>query len=793
MKISAVVLLLSLVVCPFVFSQEPAPGTDLYVTKSGPDQAAAGSDVSYTITVANISALDAANVTLTDVIPPGMTHVSSSPAAGFTCSSDAVTVTCTGASLAAQTSAMFTIVMNIGSETPPGTQFTNIAEVSTSTQDDNEENNSSAVTTSTPPPPSADMGVVKTGPSYAGPDTDVVYTITVTNGGPDAAENVAITDTLPETMTFVSLGTSDNVYSCSTGATISCTAASVPAGTQTTFTLTGHVPADTQPGTPFTNSVTVESSTDSNEENNASTTTLVVSSADVRVTKTGPPTAVAGNDVTYSITILNEGANPAFDVVLQDVVPAGTTFVSVFELSATGAVCSGGTTVSCSIAMLLASQSATFQVLLLVGDTTSISNTATVTTESYETDFSDNTSTATTTVTPLTDLAVTKSGPTAVTAGTNVTWTVTLTNNGPSTAANVSITDTLPAGTTYVSLSQSGPAFSCSEAAGVISCTRPTLAPLEVTTFTVTAAVPLTATGSITNSAVATTTTEDSNSSNNSATSPAAAIAPPPADLSITKTADAPSVFTGGTTVYTLAILNNGPGTADNVVVTDVLPPAATLVSAPGCTGNPTLTCTVGTLAAGASASFTVTVTMPSTPQTVSNTAQVSTSTVDPNPANNSSTAQVGVGIPPADLSITKTAFTQAPFPGVNATYTIIVSNAGPGPADNVVVTDPLPAGVTLIAAPGCTGTTTITCNAGTLTAGQSATFTIDVRLPSTPGMVSNTASVTSNMADPATTNNTSSAAIIVTAVPAGIPTLSEWGLLLLVAALAAAVVLRTR
>ena len=68
----------------------------------------------------------------------------------------------------------------------------------------------------TVPIPQADIGVQKVGPDSAAPDTDVAYTITVNNSGPDAADSVSLTDTLPGTMTFVSImQNSGPAFTCS--------------------------------------------------------------------------------------------------------------------------------------------------------------------------------------------------------------------------------------------------------------------------------------------------------------------------------------------------------------------------------------------------------------------------------------------------------------------------------------------------------------------------------------------------------------------------------------------------
>jgi uncharacterized repeat protein (TIGR01451 family) len=120
------------------------------------------------------------------------------------------------------------------------------------------------------------------------------------------------------------------------------------------------------------------------------------------------------------------------------------------------------------------------------------------------------------------------------------------------------------------------------------------------------------------------------------------------------------------------------------------------------------------------------------------------------------------VSQPQADVAITKLDAPDPVYVGGNVTYTIVVTNAGPGTATAAVVTDVLPAATTFVSANSSQGTCvnnagTVTCNLGTLNAGGSATITIVVTAP-TVGTNSNTATVTSASADPDAANNTATA-----------------------------------
>ena len=152
---------------------------------------------------------------------------------------------------------------------------------------------------------------------------------------------------------------------------------------------------------------------------------------------------------------------------------------------------------------------------------------------------------------------------------------------------------------------------------------------------------------------------------------------------------------------------------------------------------------------------------------------------------------------PVADVAVTKTGPTAA-RPNTPIVYTITVSNAGPQTASNVVVTDTIPAGTTFVSAvPSqgtCSGSATTTCNLGAIAAGGSATVTLTVQAPNAQGAITNIATVTNTPEpDPNQVNNASGPTIVTVAEIAGIPTLSEWGLLALLAALMGLAFLRLR
>jgi uncharacterized repeat protein (TIGR01451 family) len=813
---------------------------DLTVVKNGPQTAAPGSNVSFDVTITNLGPDAALTVSLTDPLPTtavgqttySMTFVSNTQNSGppFSCTNPSAgtngTSVCTISTLAAGASANFTFVATVDPNAPAGTTFTNIATASASGSNDPNSENDSGVTSVTTPSPHADLGVQKTGPASALSDTDVPYSITVTNAGPDAADSVVLTDTLPGTMTFVSIvQNSGPAFDCSShpaagaGGTVTCTISTLSAGTTSTFTLTGHIPAGTASGTTFQNIADVNSiaepapTPDPNPDNNESSTLTTVSSSDLVITKTGPATATAGGTIAWTITVTNNGPDDESNPTFSDTLPAGTTFNSLVQNTGSAATCglpapNNAGTVNCSLQALKSGGSNQFTLTANINPAFSgtLNNTAAVTGTNADPITNNNSQTATTTVSSSADLTINKSGPASANAGTNITYTVTLTNSGPSAAAAVSLTDAVPANTTFVSESQTaGPTFTCSAPApggtGTITCSIGSF-PAGSATFSITVQISAGAAGTtITNTANVSTSTTDPNPSGNvpSATTTVTASA----DLSVIKTANS-AVTAGNNATYHIVVTNNGPSDATAVNMSDTLPPNTTFVSetqtggpsftcvnpAPGGTG--TVSCSIATLTSGTTATFDIVAKFAAAAPTgpSSNTASVS-SAADPNSNNNSSTAVTQVGGSFADLSITKT---PAPGPygtGQPLTYTIVVTNGGPTTAASVTVTDTLPTGTTLQSstpAGACSGTTTVTCNAGTLVNGASATFTLTITLPSTPGPITNSAVASASPANPDPNIGNNTATSTITVIPAAnIPMISPLSLLLLCIALALA------
>jgi uncharacterized repeat protein (TIGR01451 family) len=237
------------------------------------------------------------------------------------------------------------------------------------------------------------------------------------------------------------------------------------------------------------------------------------------------------------------------------------------------------------------------------------------------------------------------------------------------------------------------------------------------------------------------------------------------------------------------------------VLVTDAIPanttfqsftqtsgPAFVLTSpAPNSTDG-SVTAMSGTFASGATATFRLVVNVnanTSDGTVLSNTVSVTASTCDPNPANNSATEKTDVvsGATMADLSVTKTDDVDPVGQGSDLTYTIIVNNPGPGDAQNVSVSDQIPANTTfrtftqtsgpafvLTSPPPDSASGTVTATSGTFASGATATFELVVNVDTdaqVDSFITNTVTVTSSTSDPNSANNIDTE---MTQVQSGVP-----------------------
>ena len=214
------------------------------------------------------------------------------------------------------------------------------------------------------------------------------------------------------------------------------------------------------------------------------------------------------------------------------------------------------------------------------------------------------------------DMEVTKSASAdPVTAGEALTYTLTITNNGPYSGTGVLVTDTLPTGVTFVTAAASQ--GDCDESGGTVTCSLNSMVVSDTATVTVVVTVDSSTRGTLTNVARVSANEPDEIPNNNTYTETIAVNAE--SDLSLTKTDGSDPAIVGEVLIYTLASTNNGPSDATDVTLVDTLPSALTFISATFSQGacdesGGTVTCTLGTLANSATTTGTIAVTVTSSP-----------------------------------------------------------------------------------------------------------------------------------------------------------------------------------
>ncbi|WND82000.1 CARDB domain-containing protein [Lysobacter capsici] len=722
--------------CSATDSNTLAAVSDLSVTKtvSNPTPTV-GTNVTFTVTVANAGPSAAVATNVTDQLPAGYTFVSATPSVG---TYNAGTGVWAVGTLASGANATLQIVATV---LPTG-PYANTATATSSSTDPTPGNNTA---TSTPVPvASADLAVTKTA-SSATPTvgTNITFTVTVSNNGPSAAAGVNVNDQLPAGYTFVSATPSVGTYNAGTGV---WAVGALASGANATLQIVATVRATG----PYANTATATSTTnDPTPGNNTATNTPVpVASADLAVTKTASSaTPIIGSNVTFTVTVSNNGPSAAAGVNVNDQLPAGYTFVSATPSVGTY---NAGTGVW-AVGALASGANATLQIVATVLPTGPYANTATATSTTGDPTPGNNTATNTPVPVASADLAVTKTASSATpTVGTNITFTVTVSNNGPSAAAGVNVNDQLPAGYTFVSATPSVGTYNAGTGVWAVGG----LASGANATLQIVATV--LPNGPYANTATATSTTNDPTPGNNTATNTPVPVAS--ADLAVTKTASSATPIVGTNITFTVTVSNNGPSAAAGVNVNDQLPAGYTFVSATPSVGTynaGTGVWAVGALASGANATLQIVATvLPNGPY--ANTATATSTTNDPTPGNNTAT-NTPTPVASADLAVTKTASNAAPIVGTNITFTVTVSNNGPSSADAVNVTDQLPAGYTFVSANPSVGTYnagTGVWAVGTLASGANATLDIVATVLAT-GPYANTATATSTTGDPTPGNNT--------------------------------------
>ncbi len=506
--------------------------------------------------------------------------------------------------------------------------------------------------------------------------------------------------------------------------------------------------------------------------------------ADLRVVQsTGA--AVAGESVTYTVTISNVGPNAVSNALLNGAFPTQLTGVTWTCAPSGGASCapaSGSGNWNNKSLDLPPGSSVTFTVVgnLPPDASGTLTSSVTVTPAALnELTPGDNASTLVTPIDVRGDLSITRSStPPTPRAGQPITYTLTVANSGPSTVVGASVVNLFPISVTNVIWSCSATSGSSCPASGSGNINTPvTLAPGGVATFTATGMVSPSAASMPPHSAIVTVpgNVTDPDAENNVFTDGGGLERV--ADLAISKSVAPATVVPGLPVTYTIIVTNTGPADADGATVLDLFPPTimgvmwqcsgAAGASCAQARGSGDLVLTLPTFPVGGSATITMTgIVAAQASGNLINTAQAlpPVGVDDPAFANNSASITSALQ-PQTDLAITQTTPSHA-IVGQTIIYTITVQNNGPSVAAGARVSTTPPAlvsvtGWTCAASAGsqcgATSGSAPVDDAITLAPGGTVTYTVTGTVFSRavgPLPFSSTVTAQAGAEDPVLTNN---------------------------------------
>jgi uncharacterized repeat protein (TIGR01451 family) len=270
--------------------------------------------------------------------------------------------------------------------------------------------------------------------------------------------------------------------------------------------------------------------------------------------------ALAGSRLAYTIDVRNNSSSLATGLVVNDTIPSGVSFVSA--TTTLGTCTRSGSTVTCRIPSLAAAGVATITLVVKPLSAGTISNAVNVVANEPDGDRTNNSSTETTTITPAADLKVTiTDGKTSIAAGSQNTYTITVTNGGPSAVTGATVTDNFPSSftnVTYTATQVGGATGFTPSGSGNISDTVNMPSASKIT-YTAKGKLNSAATGTLSNTATVTKPPEipDPNTANNSATDSDTITFK--ADLSVTITDGKTAAVAGTKDTYTIVVTIWGP------------------------------------------------------------------------------------------------------------------------------------------------------------------------------------------------------------------------------------------
>ncbi|WP_194765653.1 PKD domain-containing protein [Tamlana sp. I1] len=768
-----------------------------------------GDVVTFTIALSNAGSVDATGVSVQDMVPVGYSNITNISNSGVAAGNQ---IDWTGFAVPVGIeTVILTFDATVNAPTGASDEYLNTTQITASDQYDpdstpnnddgdqsEDDEDAEGITIK-----QADLSITKSIDNLHPNSGDtVIYTLVVTNSGPDTATNVAVEDVLPVGLTLTAVnnsGTQTGNTANWSGLTVLANNGSVtltyeatvntPTGANGEYTNVAQIIASDQydPDSDPSTDETVDEDGDGNGfDDDEATLTITITEADLSLTKTvvnNDTAPLEGSQITFEIRVTNDGPDLATGVAVTDLVPSGFDYVSY---SSTKGIYNELTGVW-SVENVVAGATEVLLLDVIVNDSGDYLNIAQVTaSDQIDPDSTPNNDDATeddqdsvlvTPVAPMADLSLTKAvvgGNTSPLQGDPISFEITVTNAGPQDATGVTVTDLLPTGFTYVSFNTSSGTYNSTTGIWTVG----TVINGASETLAITALV--NATGDYLNIAQVTASDigdADSTPNNDVTTEDdqdSVQITPvaPLADLSLTKTVVGgnTSPLQGDPISFEITVTNAGPQDATGVTVTDLLPTGFTYVSfntSSGTYNSTTGIWTVGTVINGASETLAITALVNATGDYL-NIAQVTASDIgdpDSTPNNDDATeddqdsVQITPVTPMADLSLTKTIANgnTSPIQGSVVTFEITVTNDGPQDATGVEITDLLPSGFNYISFSTSTGSynhVTGIWTAGTIANGASETLLIDARINGFGDYLNSAQVSASDLADPDSTPN---------------------------------------
>ena len=649
-----------------------------------------GTSVTFDLLVENTGSADLQHVFVSDLLPAGMTYVSSS--SGGTNSGQIISWSDVGPILSGENKSLEIVASIVGPIT--GTHnLTNNVNVSGKPENGQ---NVTANASADVQAQEANISVTKTAdPSVGSPSTNVAFTLVVNNTGSAALQHVFVSDLLPAGLSYVS-STSGSVHADQNVSWSDI--GPLSSGENKSLQIVAHIDGPITGTHNLTNYVDVSGKPENGQNVTANASADVqAQEANISVTKTADPSVGSpSTNVAFTLVVNNTGSAALQHVFVSDLLPAGLSYVS----STSGSVHADQNVSWSDIGPLSSGENKSLQIVAHIdGPITGTHNLTNYVDVSGKPDNGQNvTANASADVqTQEANISVTKTAdPSVGSPGTSVNFTLLVENTGNATLQHVFVSDILPAGLSYVSSSSGG----TNSGQNVSWSDVGPLSSGENKSLQIVAHIdgPITGTHNLTNNVEVSGKPENGQ---NVTANASADVQTQEAKISVTKTAD-PSVGSPSTNVtFTLVVNNTGSADLQHIFVSDLLPTGMSYVSSTSGSVHADQNVSwsdVGPLSSGENKSLQIVAHIDGPITGTHNlTNNVDVSGKPENGQNVTSNASADVQTQEAKISVTKTADPSVGSPSTNVTFTLVVNNTGSADLQHIFVSDLLPAGLTYV------------------------------------------------------------------------------------------------